>query len=362
VVDDEQPGHPGILPARSGAQRPVHLRGVPEDGDVAAAGRGTAELGVAEGPPVGQPGTPLGGAGSSTVAGSLVHPGSRSPRRGRSDRTTPGAVTPSLRRVRTDRGLDRLITFLDAVVAIAITLLVLPLVDVIPDEGATVDLRDLLADEASRFGAFALSFAVIAQQWLVHHRIVERIGSYDMPFVLVNLVWTLTIVLLPFATEVAAVYGDSRLAIGIYIGTMTLSSTCLTLLTLFLVRRPYLRRPGADPAETLERLSESARHASRWGRTDYGRAFRAFLERHGEALGPRTSLLVLGDARSNYTDPRTDALAAMVRASRHAWWLNPEHPRQWDTGDSAASEYGAILPMVECRNLTQLTEFVHDIL
>jgi uncharacterized membrane protein len=158
-------------------------------------------------------------------------------------------VTPSLRQVRTDRGLDRLITFLDAVVAIAITLLVLPLVDVIPDEGRTVDLGDLLADEASRFGAFALSFAVIAQQWLVHHRIVERVGSYDMPFVLVNLVWTLTIVLLPFATEVAAVYGDSRLAIGIYIGTMTLSSACLTLLTLSLVRRPYLRRPGADPAE-----------------------------------------------------------------------------------------------------------------
>ena len=151
--------------------------------------------------------------------------------------------------MRTDRGLDRLITFLDAVVAIAITLLVLPLVDVIPEEGATVGLSDLLADEAGRFGAFALSFAVIAQLWLVHHRIVERVGSYDMPFVLVNLAWTLTIVLLPFATEVAAVYGELRLAIGVYIGTMTLSSACLTLLTLALVRRPYLRRPGADPAE-----------------------------------------------------------------------------------------------------------------
>src|SRR3712207_2209345 len=78
---------------------------------------------------------------------------------------------PSLRRVRTDRGLDRLVTFLDAVVAIAITLLVLPLVDVIPDEGRDVDLGALLADEAGRFGAFALSFAVIAQLWLVHHRI-----------------------------------------------------------------------------------------------------------------------------------------------------------------------------------------------
>ena len=151
--------------------------------------------------------------------------------------------------MRTDRGLDRLITFLDAVVAIAITLLVLPLVDVLPDEGATVPLPDLLADEAGRFTAFALSFAVIAQLWLVHHRIVEQVGSYDRPFVLVNLLWTLTIVLLPFATEVAAVYDDERPAIAIYVGTMTLSSACLTLLTLSLVRRPYLRRPGADPAE-----------------------------------------------------------------------------------------------------------------
>jgi uncharacterized protein with von Willebrand factor type A (vWA) domain len=120
-------------------------------------------------------------------------------------------------------------------------------------------------------------------------------------------------------------------------------------------------RPGADPAEILNRLSESARHASRWGRTDYGRAFRAFQERHADALGPKVSLLVLGDARSNYTDPRLDLLREMVEACRHAWWLNPEHPRQWDTGDSAASEYTALVPMVECRNLAQLTEFVHDL-
>ena len=171
------------------------------------------------------------------------------PADGRSDRPHPATCAPSLRRVRTDRGLDRLITFLDAVVAIAITLLVLPLVDVLPDEGSTVSLGDLLVSERRRFFAFALSFAVIAQLWLVHHRIVERVGSYDRPFVLVNLVWTLTIVLLPFATEVASVYDDERLAISIYIGTMTVSSACLTLLTILLVRRPYLRRPGADPEE-----------------------------------------------------------------------------------------------------------------
>jgi uncharacterized membrane protein len=151
--------------------------------------------------------------------------------------------------VRTDRGLDRLVTFLDAVVAIAITLLVLPLVDVVPDEGRTVPLGDLLAEEAGRFGTFALSFAVIAQLWLVHHRLVERVGSYDLLFVLVNLGWALTIVLLPFATEVAAVYGEDRLAVAIYIGTMTVSSACLTALSLMVSGRPHLRRSGYDGAE-----------------------------------------------------------------------------------------------------------------
>jgi uncharacterized protein with von Willebrand factor type A (vWA) domain len=55
-------------------------------------------------------------------------------------------------------------------------------------------------------------------------------------------------------------------------------------------------------------------------------------------------------------------LKRLSGSARHSWWLNPEHRRHWDTGDSAASRYGEVVPMVECRNLTQLGEFVHDIL
>ncbi|GAA1911483.1 vWA domain-containing protein [Nocardioides marmoribigeumensis] len=119
--------------------------------------------------------------------------------------------------------------------------------------------------------------------------------------------------------------------------------------------------PGADPAETMLRLAESARHASRWGRTNYGRALSRFVEDHPDAVGPRTSLLVLGDARSNYSDPGLEVLRELVATARHAWWLNPEHRRQWGTGDSAAPEYAEMIDMVECRNLTQLSEFVHDL-
>ncbi len=119
--------------------------------------------------------------------------------------------------------------------------------------------------------------------------------------------------------------------------------------------------PGADPADTMAELAASARHASLWGRTNYGRAFTRFAERHPDALTPKTNLLVLGDARSNHADLALPVVEDLVHASRRSWWLNPEHTRNWNTGDSAAREYGRLIPMVECRNLTQLGEFVHDL-
>lgn len=121
-------------------------------------------------------------------------------------------------------------------------------------------------------------------------------------------------------------------------------------------------RPGADVADVMADLAASTAHAALWGRTNYGRAFTKFAEQHPDALGPRSSLLVLGDARSNYSDLSLPVLKELAGAARHAWWLNPEHRRHWNTGDSAAGRYGEVVPMVECRNLTQLSEFVHDIL
>ncbi|MFT4008565.1 MAG: VWA domain-containing protein [Nocardioidaceae bacterium] len=119
--------------------------------------------------------------------------------------------------------------------------------------------------------------------------------------------------------------------------------------------------PGADVAATLVSLAASVEHASRWGRTDYGRAFSQFAQQFPSALTPKTSLLVLGDARSNYSDLSLGVVRDIVAHTRHQWWLNPEHRRQWDTGDSAAAAYGALIPMVECRNLVQLGQFVEQL-
>ncbi|TQK73278.1 VWA domain-containing protein [Nocardioides sp. SLBN-35] len=120
-------------------------------------------------------------------------------------------------------------------------------------------------------------------------------------------------------------------------------------------------RPGADPVDVLSDLAAATSHAALWGRTNYGRAFTKFEENHLDALTPKTTLLILGDARSNYSDLHEDALRRLTGSVKRTFWLNPEHERNWGTGDSAAPAYGEIVRMIECRNLTQLSEFVHDL-
>ncbi|MFG1704788.1 VWA domain-containing protein [Nonomuraea sp. M3C6] len=118
--------------------------------------------------------------------------------------------------------------------------------------------------------------------------------------------------------------------------------------------------PGADVVEAITRLANEA-DMVRFGRTNYGHSLERFAERYADAIGPRTSLLILGDARSNYQPPALDVLKSLVSRSRHAYWLNPERTAQWDTGDSIASDYGAVVPMHECRNVAQLTAFIETL-
>jgi TMEM175 potassium channel family protein len=165
--------------------------------------------------------------------------------------TVPGApdAGSSVSGVRTRGGLDRFVGFLDSVVAIAITLRVLPLIELLGDVGHR-SLATVLRENEGRFGAFLLSFMVISLLWRAHHRIVEQVDGYDDAFVTVNLVWVLTIVVLPFATQVAAVYGNGeRLAVGVYLGAMAVSSLCLAALSLLISRRDSLRRDGVTPQD-----------------------------------------------------------------------------------------------------------------
>jgi len=119
--------------------------------------------------------------------------------------------------------------------------------------------------------------------------------------------------------------------------------------------------PGGDVLDAVARLTAQADVVGLFGKTDYGRALDLFARRYPDAVTSRTSLLVLGDARSNYGALALPTLRELVDRAKHAYWLNPERLGLWDTGDSAATEYGEVLPMLECRNLAQLGEFVREL-
>ena len=117
-------------------------------------------------------------------------------------------------------------------------------------------------------------------------------------------------------------------------------------------------RPGADVVDAVARIGREADVVGFDGHSDYGTAFDVFADRWASAVGPKTSLLVLGDGRTNYRPPGLPVLADLVRRSRSAHWLNPEPRRLWGSGDSAADRYGEVIDMVECRNAAQLADFV----
>ena len=73
--------------------------------------------------------------------------------------------------------------------------------------------------------------------------------------------------------------------------------------------------------------------------SDYGRAFGQLWDRHREVIDRRTTVVVLGDARSNFLPPNVEAFAAISRRAAHVIWLNPEAPPAWGFGDSIAPRY-----------------------
>lgn len=146
---------------------------------------------------------------------------------------------------RTERGFDRLVNFSDAVVAIAITLLVLPLTEVAGDLGDR-SVSELLRENQSSIMAFLISFVLVANYWLVHHRMFEYIRGYDGWLTWLNMVWLLLIILLPFSTELIS-HGFAGEAGLIYSANLALLSLVLGLLGWHVSRTPTLQADGFDP-------------------------------------------------------------------------------------------------------------------
>ncbi|MFJ9863896.1 VWA domain-containing protein [Streptomyces sp. NPDC101165] len=118
----------------------------------------------------------------------------------------------------------------------------------------------------------------------------------------------------------------------------------------------------ADPEGLGARIRAEATLTGWHGSSDYGVALGEFTERYGAAVGPRTTVFVLGDARTNMSDPNLPAVRELARSARRVYWLNPEPRAQWGTGDSAAPAYAELVEMHECRTARQLGALIGRLL
>lgn len=143
------------------------------------------------------------------------------------------------RRPPSAESVSRLVNFTDAVVAIAITLLILPILDIEPPEpGQTI--FDVMGEHRGQFFAFFLSFIVVLGYWRRNHDLLDGLKSYTPRLVLINCWWLVGIVFLQFPTEQI---GLNTLDRGFSGGVGTLYFTTLAVTAaLSVVEAVYLRR------------------------------------------------------------------------------------------------------------------------
>lgn len=114
--------------------------------------------------------------------------------------------------------------------------------------------------------------------------------------------------------------------------------------------------------EATTRLVHEAELVWLDGHSDYGHSLQVLHDRYSSQISPRTTVLVLGDARNNYRQTNAWVVQDLAKRARHVYWLNPEPIAFWDTGDSVMASYGRYCDdVVEVRNLKQLAQFVQRV-
>ncbi|MFF1693328.1 TMEM175 family protein [Streptomyces sp. NPDC058257] len=152
---------------------------------------------------------------------------------------------------------ERLVLFTDAVTAISITLLVLPLVDLVPEvasahEGAS----EVITGHVNQIWSFLLSFAVIANIWGEHHRTFSSIAKVPRSMTVWNMGWLLSVVVLPLPTEMIGAFGRDRFVASFYYAVLLASMVCRWAMLRILKSSPGLLDEGDGP-ETRRRIEDS---------------------------------------------------------------------------------------------------------
>ncbi len=136
---------------------------------------------------------------------------------------------------------ERLKAFTDGVVAIAMTLLILPLMEGVIDlgrEGHTV--LEYLQEDNGQLVSFAMSFALIASFWVTHHRIYDRVERTSGALIWITIAWMFTIVWLPVPTAMIGSMSADPTQKALYVGTLIVTSAMLLVTRVYLIRHPQL--------------------------------------------------------------------------------------------------------------------------
>ncbi|MDI4233591.1 VWA domain-containing protein [Bradyrhizobium sp. Arg237L] len=114
------------------------------------------------------------------------------------------------------------------------------------------------------------------------------------------------------------------------------------------------KSPEAAMAEIMSKVG--------FGSSDYGNSLADFEKGWMDTITPQTTVIVLGDARSNNLDPRADILRRIAERSKRLVWLNPEGRMTWGFGDSEMPRYATFCSVVrQCATAQQLERAVSDI-
>jgi hypothetical protein len=118
-----------------------------------------------------------------------------------------------------------------------------------------------------------------------------------------------------------------------------------------------VRQPNEAIRQVLERMPAG------YYNTDLGNSLDNFSEDFMDRLDNKTTLIIVGDGRNNYNDPRLEIFQVMSRRSRRTIWLNPEMPALWGTGDSDMLKYiPACDDILHVSNLKELSTAVDQLL
>jgi uncharacterized protein with von Willebrand factor type A (vWA) domain len=114
-----------------------------------------------------------------------------------------------------------------------------------------------------------------------------------------------------------------------------------------------------DINQSIEKALDGGDVINVYTRSNFGFAFHHFWQNHLSVIDNKTTVLILGDARNNYNDPRAWCLRDIHNKAKNVVWLNPESPSAWGFGDSVMNRYLLYTDVAEeCRNLKQLSSII----